>query len=270
MSNPQRSKTINSPEIRLPLIIVTFFILPVLAWMAGGHSQKLFLGCVPLCHLLVMFGLFWPNARLLHRPVCRFRSQGKDIWLTLDDGPDLENTLPLARELSRRGVRATFFLIGDRLAGASQIGAELESLGHEAGNHTRSHLIRRFWCLTPAHLKRNIDEASQLLIQSGVSRVRFFRSPVGMANLALAPVLNHLCLRSIGWSVRSFDGSACEPQAVIKRVLSKVFPGAILLMHEGKRDSSGKIRSPETIMAIVDQLQDRGYRFVLPEPETFL
>ena len=58
------------------------------------------------------------------------------------------------------------------------------------------------------------------------------------------------------WTVDSRDWSLQEPQAVVRRVVSQVQDGDIILMHD---DYAASV---EAALDIVDQLQKEGYTFV--------
>jgi len=88
--------------------------------------------------------------------------------------------------------------------------------------------------------------------------MRWFRSPVGLKNVYLQPVLAHRAMRFVGWTVRGHDGIACDPEIVARRVGAGVTPGAIVLLHEGRP------RSNEAILRVIDELRARGYSFVIP------
>ncbi|RBJ71594.1 polysaccharide deacetylase family protein, partial [Pseudomonas sp. MWU12-2534b] len=60
------------------------------------------------------------------------------IRLSFDDGPG-PSTLPLLDVLRAASCHATFFLLGQNLAGALDVAARMASHGHALGNHTHSH-----------------------------------------------------------------------------------------------------------------------------------
>src|SRR5258708_9061974 len=59
--------------------------------------------------------------------------------LTFDDGPDQESTPPVLDTLRERGVRATFFLLGSRVAMMPKLAAEIVAAGHEVAVHGWDH-----------------------------------------------------------------------------------------------------------------------------------
>jgi peptidoglycan/xylan/chitin deacetylase (PgdA/CDA1 family) len=69
-------------------------------------------------------------------------------------------------------------------------------------------------------------------------------------------------MRFIAWNVRGHDGLFCDPGFVTRRVARLAAPGAIILLHEGRR------RSNECILKAADTLLAKGYTFIIPAEDT--
>jgi peptidoglycan/xylan/chitin deacetylase (PgdA/CDA1 family) len=234
------------------LVLVTRFRYP---WLIGVEL---------LLHALLFYAIVSPSCGLLIGVATRFRSKGSEIWLTIDDGPDGESSLRLAEEMSRRGVAATFFVKGENLARQPEIGRAMMAAGHSLANHTQTHPAALFWWLNPWQLRAEVEACNEVLRSAGVMVRRWFRSPVGLKNIFLEPVLRRCGMRFVGWSVRGGDGVQCDPVAVARRVGERVSPGAIVLLHEGR------VRSNEAILRVVDELLARGFSFVIPGDEELI
>jgi len=128
--------------------------------------------------------------------------------------------------------------------------------GHGVGNHSDTHPSASFWCLLPAAIAREIDGCA-----AAIPPTRWFRAPVGMKNPAVHPALARRGMRLIGWSARGFDGVRADVESVVQRIVPHVFPGAIVLLHQG-RDTAASC-----IARVVDELRARGYAFVVPADE---
>src|SRR5215470_5981987 len=74
---------------------------------------------------------FWPPLRDRLFPALAGIGDPGHVALTFDDGPHPRSTPFFLRELDRRGVRATFFVLGSELARTPQLGKELAAAGHE-------------------------------------------------------------------------------------------------------------------------------------------
>lgn len=231
--------------------------------IAAGLPWVLF---VPLfcLHCALMFALIAPRCAWLGPVVTRFRTAQREVWLTIDDGPDGVNSAQLAGELSRRGVRATFFVKGRKLAHQAETARTLLDAGHTLANHTATHPIISFWFMFPFRLRREIDLCNDALRQAGVAITRWFRAPLGMKHLCLHRELRRRGMRLIAWNVRGFDGLVCRPETVVRRVQDTVAPGSIILLHECMPQSN------RTILQVVDALLARGYAFVIPADERLI
>ncbi|MFH1499386.1 MAG: polysaccharide deacetylase family protein [Verrucomicrobiota bacterium] len=238
--------------------VIVIKLCAVLLWTSGvgaGWSLALFFsGGLP-----VLFHVFAPNAQGLARVFTRFATERREVWLTIDDGPDPDDTPRLLDLLDRHDARATFFLVGNRAARHPGLVAEIVRRGHEIGHHTRTHPRADFWCAGPGRLRRELDAPAAL---SAATR---FRSPVGVKPPGLGRVLRERGLDFIGWSIRSGDSFARDPEAVATRVLRALRPGAIILMHEGP-----PLKAPVRVAAleqVLAGLAERGYRCVIPARE---
>jgi peptidoglycan/xylan/chitin deacetylase (PgdA/CDA1 family) len=185
-------------------------------------------------------------------------SSRDSVALTFDDGPDPVCTPALLDLLKSRGVRATFFVVGERVRAHPELVRRCQAEGHELGNHSHSHSpwlnfrLRRGMQLEIAACQDAIEATTG-------RRPRWYRPPVGLRNPAVHPACAALGLRVVGWQVRSLDKSGRAPDAIAERVLRHVRPGGIVLLHDG-----GQTR--ERLLAITDGilrgLETRGLRAV--------
>ncbi|WP_246060375.1 bifunctional polysaccharide deacetylase/glycosyltransferase family 2 protein [Herbidospora galbida] len=67
------------------------------------------------------------------------RPPGRTVALTFDDGPDPAWTPQVLDELARHGAKATFFVVGSKVARHPELARRIVAEGHELGNHTFSH-----------------------------------------------------------------------------------------------------------------------------------
>lgn len=207
----------------------------------------------------ILANLFIPQTRGLVPVKSRFATTAKEVWLTIDDGPDPEDTPQLLDLLDRHQAKATFFLIGRRAAQYPQLVAEIYRRGHEIAHHTHTHPSLSFWCAGPARLARELDQGLAALAPLRPTR---FRPPVGIKSFFLAPALQTRGLTCISWSIRSRDTLASDPQRTVARVMRQLSPGSIILMHEGAH-LQPTIRV-QAIRLLLEQLDERDYRSVIP------
>ncbi|MDO8542184.1 MAG: polysaccharide deacetylase family protein [Opitutaceae bacterium] len=197
----------------------------------------------------------------MHR---RFVTAGREVWLTIDDGPDPQDTPRILELLAAHGARATFFVIGEKVAAHPGLVRAIVAAGHEVAHHTQTHPLASFWCATPARIGRELDEGLATLAAEGVRPTRF-RPPAGLKNLWLRGALSTRGLICVAWSARGLESRYGDADSVIRRTTQHLSPGAILLMHEGQRVPPA-IRV-HAIAGVLERLHQTGYRCVVPTPE---
>jgi peptidoglycan/xylan/chitin deacetylase (PgdA/CDA1 family) len=186
-------------------------------------------------------------------------SAGGPVAITIDDGPDPQVTPRVLQILAEHGARATFFCIGEQAARFPVLLRQCVAAGHAVENHSYMHRPY-FALLGPAHLRREIERAQQIIRHAGGTPPRFFRAPAGLRSPWLDPVLQRLGLQLASWTRRGFDTVNGDPERVLARLTRNLRAGDILLLHDGH---AARSRRGE---AVLDELARRGLTAVtLPE-----
>lgn len=245
-------------------------ILPLIIALKLAALVLLLTHAAPLPWILLLFfigdpwilaNLFIPGTSGFVRVFTCFATDRPEVWLTIDDGPDANDTPRLLAALDRHQAKATFFLVGEYAARHPELVAEIARRGHEIGHHTHTHPEKTFWFASPARLRWELDQPLEVFARAGV-RPRRFRPPVGIKNVHLAAALAERGLVCMAWSVRSRDSFATTPDHVLNHVLPRVRAGSVILMHEGSRLAPAvRVTSVERLLAALDE---RGLRCVIP------
>ena len=179
------------------------------------------------------------------------------IALTFDDGPDPAATPRLLRLLAARGIRATFFLIGERAARHPDLVRAIADAGHEVGNHTWRH--RNAWFLPPTTAAREITEGARILADILGRPPRLYRPPWGIVNAVALATARRLGLVTVLWSIQHEGLRPRSPAAQLRHVADRLHDGAIVDLH----DAPGLPGAPERLLAtmpgLLDVLEARGY-----------
>lgn len=208
---------------------------------------------------LVSF-LVWASAdvksNIYLRTVCKGDGQDKVVALTFDDGPDEVMTPKVLEVLGRYNIKATFFLVGEKVDRHPELVRQMVQEGHIVANHTFSHKG-----VFPLSSRRVVEQEILACSRSikaavGLSPL-LFRPPFGVTNPIIGKAVDHCGLQAIGWSVRSLDTVAkSEREDVCRRVEAKLHPGAIILLH----DRCAK--SDELLESIIRVTLKSGYKFI--------
>lgn len=153
------------------------------------------------------------------------------ILLTFDDGPDAEVTPRVLDVLDKHGHKAVFFVVGAKAARHPEIVREIAARGHQVGNHTYSHSPYANF-LGARHLRREIEAADEAVAAATGVRPTLFRPPLGISTHFMRRVLLATGHKAMGWSIRSLDTRRGPRQAVLNRVVRRLRPGGIILLHD--------------------------------------
>ena len=207
--------------------------------------------------------LFHPRSRWLAAAQCTVPCGAEPcVALTFDDGPSADVTPRVLAILREKNVRATFFVVGREVDRHPALARGVCAEGHAIGNHTYSH-PPLFCFLTPRRLRDEIGRAQQAISQVTGVRPVYFRSPVGLRHPLLEPALEEASLTFVLWALRTYDTRALKTNALGRRILDRVRPGSIVLLHD--RPGPGAEAMLTSLPGVIDRLRERGYRFVTLE-----
>jgi peptidoglycan/xylan/chitin deacetylase (PgdA/CDA1 family) len=207
------------------------------------------------------------------------------LALTWDDGPDRE-TLALARYLHEMKVSATFFVVGEWIAGLSDepgvgttpyatgyahlpVLGDLVALGHRIGSHTRNHAL-----LADAATETVVEQLSRCQREIDpfvTNELRLFRAPGGawshatdsaMTDPFLANVIGpvHWDIDAKDWDgslyCRSRTAAECEPSPIPGE--TRVRPAVMARRYLDQATATGR-----GIVLLHDRVGHVGSRYAL-------
>lgn len=191
------------------------------------------------------------------------------VALTFDNGPDAEGTPCALEALRRRDLRATFFVVGERLRDPvlRALAERARAEGHIVGNHTLTHGTP-LGLLAEAEAVREVEEAQALLGPLGEPE-RLFR-PNGDGVLGphlMGPALQrHLAAH--GYTVVLWnavpgdwkDPEGCWPERALA-LCAAARPWAVLVLHDAVPTAMRRLDEA------LDGLEAAGARFVQEFPD---
>lgn len=179
------------------------------------------------------------------------------VALTFDDGPS-EQTELLLEGLRTRNVRATFFVVGEKIQDYEEVMKQMVRDGNIVGNHSYSH--KQLNHVSEKTLREEIDKTNEVLRKlTGESPV-YLRPPYGEWKKEREEEFDMI---PVFWDVDSLDWKLQDTQKIVTGVLDQVEDGDIILMHDGYETST------KAVMVIIDSLKKEGYEFVTVEDMIF-
>jgi len=175
-------------------------------------------------------------------------------YLSFDDGPEPGHTPKLLDTLARHDVKASFFLVGEKIEQYPEIVQRIVADGHMIGNHSYSH-----WSFDNMNLTKQLDEVyrTDALLRLFDDRPHHrMRPPHGYVG---AQLLAHFARRKrslVYWSYDSLDYQDKPVDALIDRLRNDPpAPGDIVLMH----DDSDK--AADALDVLLPEWLSQGMRF---------
>lgn len=172
------------------------------------------------------------------------------VYLTFDDGPIPEATPFILDTLSKYGVKATFFMVGDNVRKYPHLYERIKAEGHQVGNHTYNHMgsIRH----TLRTYVKNTNKANELI------HSRYFRPPHGWMRPAAYIWLKRK-YKVVMWDVVTRDYSRLlTAEDVVNNIKTYTRNGSIITFHDSLK-SIDKLYTalPESLEWLISQ----GYQF---------
>ncbi|EGW36897.1 polysaccharide deacetylase family protein [Desulfosporosinus sp. OT] len=180
-------------------------------------------------------------------------TQEKVVALTFDDGPDPTDTPDVLDILKEKKVRATFFVLGQAAQSNPSLLKRLVNEGHEIGNHSFNHDYQQ------RHLIEEMNQTDQEVFAVTGVHTYFYRPPGGFLSERQLDTIKRNGQVVALWSVDSKDWRNPGVKQIVANVTKNVFPGAIVLMHDG---GYHRIQTVKALGPIIDSLQGSGYRLV--------
>ena len=177
---------------------------------------------------------------------------GKDVYLTFDDGPIPEMTPKILDILDQYHVKATFFCVGENVAKYPDLYRIILERGHRVGNHTQNHIQGILY--RSKNYIRNIADASKHIDSD------LFRPPHGHMRFTQIWRLRKL-FRIIMWDVVTRDYSPhMTAKGVFNNVKRYTRNGSIIVFHDSLKATS---RIEEALPLSIEWLLAEGYRFCI-------
>lgn len=199
----------------------------------------------------------------------------KVVTLTFDDGPHPAITPTVLDILARHKVKATFFILGAKVAGQEELIERMVREGHLVANHSQSHA--NFHKISTEEQIQEVNKAHTAIAPFYGDRIRLFRYPYGNGGTASR---NHIRETKkyagiVGWHVDTCDwayaknGSVTFTQQKICGVRDENvsnFAGHVLENIERKKGGIVLFhdvhqRTMDRLEFMIEALKSSGYKF---------
>lgn len=176
------------------------------------------------------------------------------VAITFDDGPNPEYTVELLEGLQKRGVKATFFVLGAEVEKYPDIVKKIDDGGHLIGVHSYEHV--NFGQIGDEAAIEQIEKTQEAIHNVTGKYAGYIRPPYGCWKKSLdveVPLIEVL------WDIDPLDWATKDADTVVQRILKGVPEGSIILLHDASQSSV------QAAFSVIDILQQENYEFVTVE-----
>ncbi|GAC1409099.1 MAG: polysaccharide deacetylase family protein [Mycobacterium sp.] len=157
-------------------------------------------------------------------------AQFKCVALTFDDGPT-PYTDRLVHILRESDSKATFFMIGNKVAAHPDWTKRVADAGMEIGNHTWEHA--NMTAIPPEYIPSQLSKGGDAIAAATGHRPTIFRTAGGLIDDAVLAAAKEHGLADINWDVIPFDWINDSNTAASAYMLkTQVKPGSVVLLHD--------------------------------------
>lgn len=178
-----------------------------------------------------------PGPRRALLPALAGTGAPEHVALTFDDGPDPRSTPAFLAVLDELAVRATFFVVGEQLAGHRRLGQDIARRGHELAVHGWTH--NRPWRPAPYRETRGLARAAQAVVEVSGTAPVWYRPPYGILTGDRLLAARRTGLRPVLWTAWGRDWTAdATAESVAAAVLADLRGGGTVLLHDTDRHAA--------------------------------
>ena len=182
----------------------------------------------------------------------------KVVYLTFDAGYENGNTAKILDALKKHKAPAAFFLVGNYLKTSPELVKRMVKEGHIVGNHTFHHPDMS-QISTMETFSKELGDLEKLYQQTtGQEMKKFYRPPQGKYSEKNLEMAKQLGYHTIFWSLAYVDWYESQQptrEEAFKKLIPRVHPGAIVLLHSTSRTNA------QILDELLTKWEELGYTF---------
>lgn len=223
--------------------------------------QKKYVPLLFFFALLLVFAAHFGARFVLSEPAFSLAcAQEKRVYLTFDDGPSTVVTNEILDTLQQEQIKATFFIVSDRVAGREETLRRIVREGHTVGVHSATHRYEEIYA-SDAALLADVDACAAVIRQvTGVAPCLYRFPGGGWDATRRSALLEEKGYRVVRWNAVCGDAAAGTAADALVETAIETSRGkntVVLLLH----DSAYRKTTAEALPRIIGYFRGQGYAF---------
>ncbi|MDY0405837.1 polysaccharide deacetylase family protein [Virgibacillus sp. 179-BFC.A HS] len=184
-------------------------------------------------------------------PIYRGNPDKNMVALMINVSWGTEHIPDILKTLKENNVKATFFIEGKWAKEHAEYAKMIAKEGHLIGNHAYNHpnMAR----MSSQQITEQITKTNEIIEAIIEKKPRYFAPPSGSFSDQVVQVAHRLQMETILWTVDTIDWKKPSVSVMMNRVMSKLHPGATILMHPTPSVSKG-------LDPLIKGIKEKGYK----------
>ncbi len=184
------------------------------------------------------------------------RTERKVVALTFDHSWGNKFTPSILDTLKQNNTKVTFFIMGPWAQKYQEVAKRMVADGHEIASHGYRH--QNYGDMTREWVKEDIEKSHALIKEVTGVDAKLIRPPNGHYSQESLKVTDELGYKTIIWNIDSLDWKNPGRDVIIERVMKRLKPGGIILMHA----SDTPVQTAEALPILLEKIKAQGYEIV--------
>ncbi len=184
------------------------------------------------------------------------RTEHKVVALTFDHSWGNKFTPPILDTLQKHDAKVTFFIMGPWAKKFPEVAQRMVADGHEIASHGFRH--ENYGDMTAEWVKEDIQKAHGQIKEVTGADATLIRPPNGHYSQKSLQATHDLGYKTVIWNVDSLDWKNPGRDVIVERIMKRIKPGAIILMHA----SDTPLQTAEALPIVLDKIKAEGYKIV--------
>ena len=225
-----------------------------LNWLV--NRRHLFYGAIGLFAISAMYIQVAALISGAPMAIASTRTEQKVVALTFDHSWGNKFTPSILDTLKQNDIKVTFFVMGPWAQKYPEVAKRMVADGHEIASHGYRH--QNYGDMTREWITEDFQKSQALIKEVTGVEPKLFRPPNGHYSQLSLKITEELGYRTIIWNIDSLDWKNPGRDVIVERVMKRLKPGGIILMHA----SDTPIQTAEALPILLEKIKAEGYKIV--------